>query len=149
MWKKTKYRVYRAVLIEGDPSIMRTTWWNYLLLIKFLWRSVVIIRVHTNSQFKLGFTDNKGNSWIHTRVFHDNFVRIWIRHESRHLFAINMEGRELLITIRELVDSNDPAHREIHVVWFWGFLGHCWQTMSHYYFISVRIHTIDNFEKAR
>ena len=101
-WKRfdSKELKGEGILIEGNPKVWKSRWWNYLLLVAFLWKRVCVLRVHAgDSCYRLAYVRGDGVCKIYRKPIYGTIIRVGVRHEGHHFFAIDEKGNGIDISI--------------------------------------------------
>lgn len=110
-WKHFTGVVNKTVLIEGDPAIPRTQWWNHLI-VRFLWKKIAVISVTREANlfgYYVGFRNTDGNAMVSTRLLTVRQFIVRIGHEDCEFFAMNTEGQCIEVHV-EAVTTKDRLH---------------------------------------
>lgn len=88
-----------GIMIEGDPSMPHTKWWNILWLLFFKWQRVVVLKANTVHPYYIGFRDFNGKTMLCNDRMWKTCFRAKVGREDCCFFAVNDRGQEINLEV--------------------------------------------------
>jgi hypothetical protein len=99
MWKSYTGRI-EGIILQGDPKVPPTRWWNHLWLVLFVWNEVTILEVPPDAPpYRVGYAPYAGGQMYQTRLLHKPRFAVRHGHENCRFFAVTADGTELPLKI--------------------------------------------------
>jgi hypothetical protein len=88
-----------GILVEGDPTVPPTTWWNHLILRWFVWKQVVVFKADAFRTYRVGYRPQSGKSRISSLTIDVLGFAVRIGNEDCTFFAEAINGDEIPLTV--------------------------------------------------